>query len=144
MRKGETKGDNKLQHLIWTRVNGEKYKELIGILSGTKDETLSSAIRKILYDRPIKTYTHDETVDLLLEELAALRSEIKAIGVNINQITRYFNTYSEDKRKQFYAKVGLIQFIQMEAKIDKLLELISKLCKKWLSGYERVKGFKAR
>jgi hypothetical protein len=134
MRKGETKGDDKLQHLVWTRVNDKKYKELISLLTKTKDETLSGLVRNILQNRTIKVYTHDETTDLLLEELASLRTEIKAIGVNFNQITRYFNTYPEDAKKRFYAKIGFEKYQLIEEKIDRLLALISNLCKKWLSG----------
>lgn len=134
MRKNETKGEDKLQHLVWTRVNDKKYKELISLLTKTKDETLSGLVRNILYNRTVKVYIHDETTDLLLEELAALRSEIKAIGVNFNQITRYFNTYPEEAKKRFYAKIGFEKYQLIEGKIDRLLALISNLCKKWLSG----------
>lgn len=134
MRKNETKGDDKLQHLVWTRVNDKKYKELISLLAKMKDETLSGLVRNILQNRTVKMYTHDETIDLLLEELASLRSEIKAIGVNFNQITRYFNTYPEDAKKRFYAKIGFEKHQLIEGKIDRLLVLMSNLCKKWLSG----------
>jgi hypothetical protein len=72
-------------------------------------------------------------MDLLMEELADLRGQIRAIGVNINQITRLFNTYPEPRRKEFYAKTAFNEYLQIEAKIDRLLEIISKLSKKWLS-----------
>lgn len=134
MQKGQTKGTAKLEHLVWTRINNEKFRELQGILKQTKDETISSAVRKILYNRPIKIYVRDETADLLLEEMTGLRSEIKSIGVNINQITRYFNTYPEDDKKKFYAKIGFAQYLQLDGKINRLLEIIAKCSNKWLSG----------
>jgi Bacterial mobilisation protein (MobC). len=134
MRKGETKGDKKLRYAVRTRLSKEKYQELTALLNKTKDETLAGLVRNILLNRSIKVYTHDETIDLLLEELASLRSELKAIGVNFNQITRYFNTYPEDAQKRFYAKIGFEKYQQTESKIERLLELMSNLCKKWLSG----------
>ena len=133
MRKGETKGDNRLEHLVWTRVNDKKFQELQGILIKAKNETLSGLIRKIIYKKPVKVFVHDETINIVMEELAALRTEIKAVGININQITRYFNTYPESKRKEFYAKIAIGSYVSMESKIEELLDIISKLAKKWLS-----------
>jgi hypothetical protein len=70
---------------------------------------------------------------MVMEELAALRAEIRAIGININQVTRLFNTYPEPRRKEFYAKIAFKEHLRIESKIDQLLIIISKLSKKWLS-----------
>lgn len=142
MRKGQTKGDKKLQHSIRTRITDKKYQEIKSLVDKTKDESVSGAVRKIIMNRPIRIFVHDETQSLLLEELAATRSEIRAIGVNINQITRYFNTYPEDDKKRFYARIGLTQFIQMEKKVDWLSARISELCEVWLSGSKQGKEYK--
>lgn len=140
MRKGDSKGEKRLQHCVQTRITDQKFQEIKGLVDKTKDESMSGAIRKIILNRPIRILVHDDATDLLLEELATLRSEIKAIGVNINQITRYFNTYPEDHKKQFYAKVGLTRFIQMQEKVDGLTGMISELCAKWLSESKPAKG----
>jgi hypothetical protein len=144
MQKGKTKGEKGLQRSIRTRVTDKKYQEILALVKQTKDESLSGAVRKILMNKPIRIQVHDETTSLLLEELAATRSEIRAIGVNINQITRYFNSYPEDDRKQFYAKVGLTKFILMEKKVDWLSERISELCAKWLSVSKQEKESRGR
>jgi hypothetical protein len=133
MRKGETKGEKRLEHLVWTRITDKKYQELQSILLKSKGETLSGLVRKIIYKQQVKVYVHDETINIVMEELAALRTEIRAIGVNINQVTRYFNTYPEVKKKEFYAKIAFSSYVKMESKVDELLEIISKLAKKWLS-----------
>ncbi len=133
MRKGETKGEDRLERPVMTRINQAKYQELKRLADMTKDETISGLVRDIINNRPIQVYTHDETMDLLMEELASLRGQIRAIGVNINQITRLFNTYPEPRRKEFYAKTAFNEYLQLEAKIDRLLEIISKLSKQWLS-----------
>lgn len=139
MRKGETKGEKKLQYHVQARLPKSKYLEIKAIVDKTKDESISGAVRKILSNRPIRILVHDNTTALLVEELSALRGEVKAIGVNINQMTRYFNTYPEDERKQFFAKIGLTKFIQMESKTDHLISMISELCAKWLSESKPVK-----
>ena len=133
MPKKGVKKENKLEFPVMTRINSDKYKELKRLAGNTKDETISGLVRNIIHNRPIQVYTHDETLDLLMEELANLRGEIKAIGININQITRLFNTYPEPRRKEFYAKTAFSEYLAIETKIERLLEIISKLAKQWLS-----------
>lgn len=133
MRKGQTIGTKRLNHLVWTRITDKKYQELVSVLDKTKDETMSGLVRKILYKQPVKTYVHDESLNMVMEELATLRKEIKSIGVNINQITRLFNTYPEQRKKEFYAKIAFREYVRIETNIELLLSIITKLSKKWLS-----------
>jgi hypothetical protein len=93
---------------------------------------MSKLLRDILYHRPVKTVTRDITLDNVMEELARLRTEIMRIGVNINQITKIFNSYPERERKAFYAKLAFAQYSGIEAKVDCLLEIVGQLAKKWL------------
>jgi hypothetical protein len=67
-----------------------------------------------------------------MEELAQLRTEIKLIGININQMTKLFNTFPELQRKDVYARLGFEQYLKIESKVDRLVELISELGRKWL------------
>lgn len=133
MQKGETKGKKALQHPVMTRINHAKYLELEKIAGQTKDETVSGIVRSIIHNQPVKVFVKDETLNRTMEELAALRNEIRAIGVNINQITRWFNTYPAPKQKEFYAKIAFGKYVTLEDKIDRLLEIISNLAEKWLS-----------
>jgi hypothetical protein len=123
-----------LKHKLCTRVNSEKYAQLQDILAKRPNPDMSGLIRDILHNRPVKVFTKDKTFDNVMEELARLRSEIRAIGVNINQITRFFNTYPEPQRKALYAKMAVKEYLALEPKIEELLTIVSKLGKKWLSG----------
>jgi hypothetical protein len=122
-----------LKYKLETRVNKKTYLDLQRILSQNPNKDMSGLVRDILYNRPIKIFTHDLTLDNLMEELAKLRTEIRAIGININQITRLFNTYPEPRRKEFYARTAFSEYLKIEAKTDRLLEIISKLAERWLS-----------
>ena len=133
MRKGQTKGEKGLTYPVMTRITKAKYDELKTIAAKTKDETVSGLIRHIIHNRPVTVHTHEETLNLVMEELAALRGEIKSVGININQVTRLFNTYPEERRKEFYGKIAFNQYLSIESKIDRLLTIISKLAKRWLS-----------
>jgi len=122
-----------LQHEIKTRVNAEKFRELQRILSQNPNKDMSGLVRDILDNRPVKIFTRDITLDNLMEELANLRTEIRAIGININQITKLFNTYPEPRRKEFYARTAFAEYRAIEPKIEQVLTIISKLAKRWLS-----------
>jgi hypothetical protein len=124
--------DEALLHELKTRVNTRKYQELLRILKQNPNKDISSLLRDILENRPIKVFTRDLTLDNLMEELARLRMEIKAIGVNINQITKKFNTYPDPRRKEFYAKTAFAEYQALQPRIEQLLTIISKLAKKWL------------
>lgn len=124
---------SELRHRLYTRVNDQKYEELRRLLLQNPSKDMSSLIRDILHHRPVKVYTRDLTLDNLMEELARLRTEIRAIGVNINQITRLFNTYPEPQKKHFYAKMAFKEYQAIDSQVTQLLAIISKLAKKWLS-----------
>jgi MobC-like protein len=132
MGRRKTPEDEALLHELKTRVNTRKYQELQRILRQNPNKDMSALLRDILENRPIKVFTRDLTLDNLMEELAKLRMEIKAIGVNINQITKKFNTYPEPWRKEFYAKTAFAEYTALKPRIEQLLTIISKLAKKWL------------
>lgn len=133
MARKKTKESEALCYRLETRVNKKKYQELQAILSRNPNKDMSSLLRDILHYRRLKIYTYDRSLDMVMEELAALRAEIRAIGVNINQITRLFNTYPEPRTKEFYAKIAFKEYVLIETKIDQLLAIITKLSKRWLS-----------
>ncbi len=121
-----------LRHRLYTRVNDHKYRELQAIVAKNPRLDMSTLLRNILHDRTIKVYTHDQSLDLLMEELSRLRAEIRAIGVNINQQTRYFNTYKEARKKELFARIAFKEYQAIEPKIDSIYAIIAQLSKKWL------------
>ncbi len=133
MARTKLKEEDALRYRIETRVTTKKYQELQRILSQNPHKDMSGLLRDILNDRPVKIFIHDQTLDNLMEELAKLRMEMKSIGININQITRLFNTYPERSRKEFYAKTAFEQYQALQPQIEQILLIISKLAKRWLS-----------
>lgn len=122
-----------LVHELKTRVTTKKYEELQRILQQSPHNDMSALLRSFLHGRPIKTVTQDQTLSNVMEELASIRTEIKAIGVNINQITKRFHSYPDQQRKEFYAKTAFAAYGALEPKIERLLTIVSNLAKKWLS-----------
>jgi len=122
-----------LTHQLCTRVGNEKYQELQKLLAGNPGNDMSRMLRDILHNREIKVLTVDKTIHELLDELRKIRSELRAIGVNINQITRQFNTYPEPERKVFFARIAFDRYALLNRNYDQLFIVVSKIEKKWLS-----------
>jgi len=133
MGRKKAKEATELKHRLYTRVNDQKMNELQELLRKNPKNDMSSLIRDILHNRQVKVFVRDQTLDNLMEELARLRNEVRSIGININQITRHFNTYPEPQRKALYAKMAFQEYLNVEPKINELLTIISKLAQKWLS-----------
>lgn len=134
MGRKKRKDSEALKHKIFTRVNDETYKKLTGLLSQHPTNDMSCLLRTILTNRPVKVFVHDQSMDLLMEELASIRKEINVIGMNVNQIAKLFNTYTAPQQKAFFARIGYKEYLRLESKIDRTIELIGILGKKWLSG----------
>ena len=65
-------------------------------------KTIGEVARCILSNRKIKLFYRDISMNGPMEELALIRKELKAIGININQITRSFNQDKEGTHRAFY------------------------------------------
>jgi hypothetical protein len=128
----KTDEKDELKHKLNTRVNEETYERLLVILEGNPQLDMSVLLRNMIEDKPVKVFTRDLTLDNVMEELAKIRTELRSIGVNINQITRLFNTYPEERQKEIYARMAFGRYRAIEPKVDRLLELVENLSKKWL------------
>lgn len=67
-----------------------------------------------------------------MEELALIRKELKAIGININQQTRFFHTSATTVERSFYVMKTADLYRSVEGKVDRLLVIVSALAEKWL------------
>jgi hypothetical protein len=123
-----------LKYKLTTKVKEQTYRKLEGLLKQDPLNDMSSLVRTILENRPVRIFTRDLTGADLVEELAQLRTEIGHIGININQITKKFNSYPELQRKGYYAKLAFNEYLTLEPKIEHLIILISERVKKWLPG----------
>src|SRR5688572_24456721 len=123
---------NKLPYRVETRVDEAKYMELNSLLSKSGCQTMSELLRDILYKGKVKIITYDNSLDKVMEVLSGIRSEINAIGVNINQVTRYFNSDPNPRQKVIYASKVADQYQTVGVKVDQLLIIIAKLAEKWL------------
>lgn len=118
-----------LDHLIGVRVSTPFYNKLEGLRKESNCQTLGEFARQILQREEIIWYHKDATMDGVAAELAGIKKELKAIGTNINQVTRYFNSTALPSQKIFEALKILDEYKKVSNKVDNLLTIITNL--KW-------------
>ena len=120
-----------LTHPILFRVSQAEFERLQAYCRESDCPSIGEALRRLLQGKPITLFHRDRSLEAPLEELARIRQELRAIGVNINQLLRYFHSTPRSAERQLLADQALGQYRQVEAKVSLLLSLISKLSAKW-------------
>ncbi|TKC04316.1 plasmid mobilization protein [Pedobacter frigoris] len=132
MSKKKTSEDELLKHNLIIRVNDSLHQKLTKLLTESDCQSIAEVARKILTSQKINCFYKDASMNEPMEEMALIRKELKAIGVNINQQTRYFNACKTDAEKKFHSDQTVALFTKVEGKVERLFELISKLAERWL------------
>jgi hypothetical protein len=121
-------------HPIILRVNEHTFNRLLEIQKNSSCQSVGEVARNILSRERILMLTRDVTMNAPMEELATIRKELKAIGVNINQQTRHFHAAENESQRNFYFMRTIDLYKNVSTKVDQLLSLITKLSLKWLRG----------
>jgi len=121
-----------LSHNLIIRVNEGTFKQLEKLRQESHYASIAEIARRILNGQKIKLYYKDISMNAPMEEMALIRKELKAIGININQLTRSFNQDKAGTHKAFYLLKVAGQYQVVGEKVDRLLAVISKLAEQWL------------
>ena len=121
-----------LSFKVHARLKPEKYHALNELLKQTRYGSMSELIRRILEDRKVRIITYDASLDKVMESLCAIEKDLKAIGVNINQITRQFNSSTSESARILQSLQVSSEYKKVGDKVDAIQNLISKLVSKWL------------
>ncbi|WP_184551002.1 mobilization protein [Mucilaginibacter sp. FT3.2] len=131
-RKKAENQDELLSHPIIMRVSESQFKKLMQLQTNSNCQSLGEVIRKILQKQRILYFHKDISLNGPMEELASIRKELKAIGININQLTRGFHISKHEAQKNFFMIRVAERYEKVEVKVDSLLLIISQLSAKWL------------
>jgi hypothetical protein len=126
-RAGEREGlyDRHLQAKVTEKV----YAHLKGIQQDSNCRTIGEVVRRILSRERIIVYTKDVSMQGPLEELIGIRKELRAISVNINQLTHAFH---EHPQKQVFNSLRVAdEYRKVGSKVDRLLALILEMGRAW-------------
>jgi len=124
--------DQLYSYPIRTRVDKATQERLEKLLADSSCQSIAEVTRKILAREKILCLYKDISMNGVMEELTGIRKELKAIGVNLNQVTRAFHASRSDTQKAFYALRQTEMAKVIEQKTDRILVIVAKLAQKWL------------
>jgi hypothetical protein len=124
--------DELLSRPIIMRVSESQFKKLEKIQANSNCQSVGEVVRKILQRQRILYFHKDISLNGPMEELSSIRKELKAIGHNINQLTRHFHISRHEAQKNFFIIKVAARYEKVEEKVDRLLVIISQLSAKWL------------
>jgi len=79
-----------LTHRIRTRVTATTYQKLEKLQADSDCQSVGEVSLKILSGEKMNVFYRDISLNAPMEEMALIRKELKAIGININQQTKHF------------------------------------------------------
>jgi hypothetical protein len=138
---GKKKQDTELLlvHYVMTRVNDKVYKRLQSILSSSNCHTIGELARKILSNERIVTYHTDKSLEAPVQQLIQIREELRAIGVNVNQITHQFHKADSRQQRMVHALEVSEEYAKVGEKVEVLIKMVAELGQRWLQRSFQVK-----
>ena len=127
MSRRKVKDDDRLTRKIGLRVSAPFYDEMKTLLTKSNCRSIAELARRILYRKQIIIFTKDATMDATAAELAGIKKELRSIGVNINQVTKYFNSKAIPAAKILDALKILDESKKVSKKCDQVLAGIDKV-----------------
>ncbi|MCR8560155.1 mobilization protein [Mucilaginibacter sp. BJC16-A38] len=138
-RKKAADQDSLFSYPIRTRVTQKTGERLEKLQQESACQSVGEVARMVLSGETILCFYRDISLNAPMEEMALIRKELKAIGININQQTRYFHTSRTEAQKAFYALKTAELFRQVGGRVEELLTVINRLAEKWLQGSSTAK-----
>ena len=126
-----SKKDERLKHVLTIRLSYKSIQRLKSLMSRTNCTTLSEFARAILIKEKVDCYYRNGEMRDILEELIAIRMELKSIGVNLNQLTRYFHQVRFPSEKLQHASKVVQDIKGITDIVQKCMMIISKLSIRW-------------
>jgi SOS response regulatory protein OraA/RecX len=120
-----------LRYQVNTRVNEKQYMALKDLLKNSCHDTMGDLIRSVLEDNEIRVKKVDQSSFEILKELASIKMELHAIGVNVNQITKAFHQSSTETQKIVESLKVTEKYKEVIPYVKNLERLISELTHRW-------------
>lgn len=140
MTRRKVKDEDRLTRKIGLRVSTPFYHKMKGWLAKSNCRSVAELARHIIYKERIIFYTKDATMDGVAAELAGIKKELRAIGVNINQVTKYFNSKALPSAKIFEALKILDEYKKVTVKCDAVLAGVEKISNKMIEKKLKAHG----
>ena len=118
--------------ILQVRITPKEWETINEKCSRSTCRKLSDYIRKKIFDKPITTYTRNQSLDDCMNQLIHLKNELNSIGVNYNQVVKKMYTLDHI----YEVKMWLLQHDHNEgllvSKMNDIKGQISKINDAWL------------
>lgn len=131
-RKKSANPEKLLSRVLRIRLTESAFERLDKISKNSDTRTIGEVARKILSKEHITVFYRDTTLNGAMEELAMIRKELRAIGVNINQVTKAFHSDKSETIQIFQVAKLVKIYIAVEMKTERIFKVVNKLNEKWL------------
>lgn len=95
------------------RLNSLEKEKFMTLYQKSGKKRYADFIKAMLFDKKITAITFDETIKDSYTELTKLYMHYRSLGVNYNQLVRYINTNTDERRIQF----ALLQLEKLTLKL---------------------------
>ncbi|WP_116789523.1 plasmid mobilization protein [Flavobacterium psychrotrophum] len=117
---------------IHLRLRPEEHEKLMQKYHSTTCRKVSEFVRNCLFEKPITILQRNASLDTGLQELTALREELRAIGQNLNQVTHKVNANPLLATDSNWQASFTVQRQSLDFKIEELLTSLNTLAQTWL------------
>ena len=93
---------------------------------------LSDYLRRSLFGKPIVTTYRNSSMDNIMTELARVRTELNALGNNLNQAVKKLNTLQKIPEFKGWLVTHELERRTLQNKLDEVRNNIKKLLEIWL------------
>ena len=89
------KEKNNRSRLVGLRFTAEEFAKLDEWRRKSTTPEISEYIRRVVFGKPITVYQRNQSLDDVMAEMTRLRTELNAIGTNLNQIVKRLHLLRE-------------------------------------------------
>lgn len=119
---------------LTVRMTEDEYETLDGYWKKTTCSKLSDYVRKVVLRKTLYVKYRNSSADALLAEIIQFRKELKAIGVNYNQVVHKLHTLDTVNELLAWMIVNERHKEQLFAKMKEIQDTLNKIYSLWLQG----------
>ncbi|KRT15912.1 hypothetical protein ASU31_10395 [Pedobacter ginsenosidimutans] len=132
--KNLNKKSEKRTEWIHVRMTSEEMGKVNERYRKTPYRDLSTYLRKVLLEKPVKVNSRNESFDHFITEMVLLKNELSAIGSNLNQIAKKMNSYATAPGVRIMADGYKVVKENVDTKISEIKNKLNQISDAWLQG----------
>jgi len=132
IKKGRKRKENPLVYRHVFRLNAEENAQFLTQFDLSEVLTKAEFIRAILFEKEIRVVKIDKSAHDFYARLTDIHAQIRAVGVNYNQVVKALHTNFTEKRAQFLLLKLETHTVALIAILENTIRLIQKFEKEWL------------